>query len=217
MKTLRITPIVEVAEYRDAAAVLAVLNRGIAEIDARIEALQVAAYFAANPEEAKRAAPRLLANRGEPPDASTQTAAAGSGVVGRALALLSGAASVPLNPQREIEELRRRRDVVHQAIFAQREIVEAVRSRLSFEAAQAAKEQHTAALLGVLRAARQLAAAAQAERDVRAALMAAGFDSREDLLPPPALGPALLLGSETAIDSPLWSFRRRLEEAGILP
>ena len=55
------------------------------------------------------------------------------------------------------------------------------------------------------------------ECEFRAAIIAAGYDLRPDIVGPPFISAPLVLGSERQHDSQISTWRRHLQDKGILP
>ena len=204
-------------EFADQSALLAVLRHAEKRLKRRIERDQAELYFRANP--SARAHSAKMARRVDidEPAPVVDPAVAISEVIRSGLRIARGdTTEMPRRPERDIEEAREELDVVAKAIAAQYEVVEKIRGRLSYEAAAAAKPQHSAAILAVLRAAETLAEAAAAERAIRLGLIESGFVSRDDILEPPACAAILMLGSVGDVNGGLEQFRHRLVARGVL-
>jgi hypothetical protein len=137
--------------------------------------------------------------------------------VAEALALIADSRPPSrLSRAKVIEQLRSDADVIRGAIFALRPIIDALRDELSSALAQRLGSAHRQLVLSQFRAAQQLAAATDAEAELRKTVIDAGFVWRPDLLRGPQLRGALVLGSESTFDSDISRARRMLEELGIL-
>jgi hypothetical protein len=106
--------------------------------------------------------------------------------------------------------------VVSEGIGAIRTLIDEMRGDASYEQAKALEKHHGALSLELFRAAQKFAEAAEAERSLRTAFTSAGYSPRFDVLPGPQLGAALVLGSENEFSSQLSSYRRFLQDKGLL-
>jgi hypothetical protein len=140
-------------------------------------------------------------------------------VLAIARALADGDEGLAAPPDREgrVATLRWHDRLLATAISAQAEIVERIRGDLSTDHAERVRADHDRLLIDIYRAAQQLSRAMDAERQFRAdTIIARGYTWKPSLTPEPALGGALLLGSETDFGSELATWRRFLEARGTI-
>jgi len=120
------------------------------------------------------------------------------------------------SPTEELERLHRQELALFTAVGEQREKVEAIKARISFEHAQRTRAHHQQLLLKVYRAACDFAAAIDQERAYRIDLLNRGFTWLPGEHPLPPLRAAAVLGAESDPSSELSRWRRTLEDAGVL-
>jgi hypothetical protein len=191
-----ISPLSQDREYAEAFALLADLHRRAAECETLIARLRAQLDGWADPTEQKLTP------------------------LGQARALMEGKLVVRSFDRRFVEakltEATAEADLLAAAICEQTEIVAAITSKASFAACSALRDRHRALLVEILRAARLFSEAVQAERNMRAAIIAASYSYRADVLPSPLLPAGLQLGSEVDWNSQIAVFRRALEKEGII-
>ena len=206
------------AEFARAGAILSALQRGLQELDFFIEDVQCEIYRRTNPGTRvadTKNSPRRVGRVPAAVDAAKMPTPTGaSAAILEALALVRGEAMKIRMPKRDLEEAHEKREIISRAVYEQASVVDEIRNRKSAGASLAAKAEHDTALIAVMRAAKQLAAAAKTERAIRARLLESGYTARDDLLEPPRLAAALWLAQD-GFDSPLEVFRRRLAERGV--
>jgi hypothetical protein len=188
-----VQPISENAEYVGASDLLARLQGEISAVDRQINALNARWYRETAEGAAAGAVDSLAAAEG----------------------LLKGGKLDSRTDLENLDELRRRRDVLSAGMRAQAAVVEKIKGQLSLEASRRVRDRHRDTLLRLLEATRDLVAAAAAERRIRGDLIELGYAPAESQLPAPRLAAALALGDENWIDSPISFFRRQLEKLGI--
>jgi hypothetical protein len=106
--------------------------------------------------------------------------------------------------------------ILEPAAREQAQRLEVIRGEASAAAGERVQVRHRKALLDILRAARLLALASNAELRIRGELLENGYQVLDGLTPPPRFAVPLLLGEEHQSGSALWHFRQQLEELGIL-
>jgi hypothetical protein len=184
-----IKPIAEHPEYHAALAVLEALEQRLAETETR----------------RKRARARLM---GAKPS---------RGWAERARDLVAGGRIEPTSPADEIAASADEEVILRQGISLATRRLDEVAKDLSFTASQKLQPLHNAALLAVLQAIDDLAAALDAAASIRAALRARGFSPSSVLIPELAPQEAVMIGRSTNVGaSPAWYFRRELERLGAL-
>ena len=114
------------------------------------------------------------------------------------------------------KELSGHAEVFDAALRAQGGLVEGIRRDLSEALARRLRDQHWLLLREEFHAAEALSAATDRERAFRAKIMAAGYQWRPDLTPRPAVRSTLTLGTTASYDSEITTWRRILEQQGIL-
>lgn len=135
----------------------------------------------------------------------------------RGLEMLRGGEAKPeMTRAEKLERLHRDGLVLEEAIRFQAEVVNELRATKSYEVCVALKEHHDAVLLAFFRAAQAFAAVTDRERQFRAAVIEAGYEARHDLIGPPFITASLMLGSEQQHDSQVSTYRRHLQEKGII-
>jgi hypothetical protein len=188
-------PISDDYRFGEANRVLRELNVEIAAARRSIQKLQGAAWLHSQAEEglsgpqALEQAQRLLA--------------------GEAVDAFSDAPS-------KIRQAQHKLSILEPAAREQAQRLEAIRGEASAAAGERVKVRHRKALLDILRAARLLAMASNAELAIRGELLQNGYEILDAYTPPPRFAVPLLLGEEHQSGSALWHFRQQLEELGIL-
>jgi hypothetical protein len=135
----------------------------------------------------------------------------------RARDLVGGGRIEPSNPAGEFAATREEEAVLREAIATASARLDSVSREISYEISKKFKGAHDAALIAVLRALDDLAAALDTAAAVRARLRAAGYQPSPILLPELAPENTGLLGSSNAIGaSPAWYFKKALEQRGVL-
>jgi len=115
----------------------------------------------------------------------------------------------------KLRELERKTEVIRPAIARQKEAIDLIRGELSVDAGKMVQARHRKALAGIWDAARQLAAAAAAEREIRRQLLDDGYEALDAFTPAPRFGIPLAMGDENCCDTALWHYKRQLEGLGI--
>lgn len=190
------TPIVENHLFAAGSRVLGELNAEIAALRRSIQKLQGASWLRSQAEEglsgpqALEQAQRLLAGEEEVDDFS----------------------DIPS----KVRKAQHKLTILEQAAREQSQRLEVIRGEASAAAGERVKPRHRKALLDILRAARLLAMASNAELTIRGELLENGYQVLDGLTPPPRFAVPLLLGDEHVSGSALWHFRQQLEELGIL-
>jgi hypothetical protein len=95
-------------------------------------------------------------------------------------------------------------------------LVRDLRGDAGYDQAAALRKRHGELSLALFRCAQKLAEAAEAERSLRTAFTSAGYPPRYDVLPGLQLSAVLILGSEADYASQLSSYRRFLQDRGLL-
>lgn len=135
----------------------------------------------------------------------------------RGLELLrSGKAEPAMTRQQMLDQLHRDGGVLEEAIAHQAGVVAELKAVKSYELCLHLKTRHDAVLLAFLRAAQEFAAITDAERAFRAAVLSAGYEERPDLIGAPFITAPLHLGSERVHDSQISTYRRHLQDKGII-
>jgi hypothetical protein len=140
-------------------------------------------------------------------------------VLAIALALADGDEGLASPPDREgrVAVLHGHDRLLRNAIAAQADIVDRIRSDLSVDHAERLRPAHDDLLIAIYRAAQALSCAMDAERQFRAdAILSRGYSWCPSIVPAPDLSGALLLGSETDFNSEIARWRRFLEARGVL-
>jgi hypothetical protein len=189
-KALR--PISENPRYREAAEKLAKFQSELRELRAAIDRENATWY-------------------------AKQSSSIDEDAVDRADKMLAGDLADDRDTQTKLAALEEKIRIIRPAIARQQEVVNQIRGELSVAACRTLQDRHRKALLGILQAARQLAEAAAAERTIRAELLNNGSEALDAFVPAPKFGIPLAMGGEDLCSSPLWHYRRQLEDLEILP
>jgi hypothetical protein len=135
----------------------------------------------------------------------------------RGLELLRGGDALPeMSRQERLDRLHREGLVLDDAIRFQAGVVDEVRDAKSYRMCLSLKAHHDAVLLTFYRAAQALAAITDREREFRSAVIMAGYEVRPDLIGPPFISAPLMLGSERQYDSQISTYRRHLQDQGVI-
>lgn len=221
-----IEPITTNPQYKAAAAVLETLRVGLSALEQEAAALRIEMTMPTAPPKAQRTKDlksRLAAHRAKAPCKVESTPPNVPRAVHLALEIIEGSAL-------EVEHARRTREdvtallaqleadkrTVHSGIVVQGEVVDEIRSRLSFETATRLKAEHRSLVLAQYRAAQALSAATTAEQTFHRTVTDAGFTWRADVLVAPSMRSALMVGDEGVYDSEISRVRRMLEELKLL-
>ena len=114
-------------------------------------------------------------------------------------------------------ELQSKQEIVETGLRDARVLVKALCDDVGDGQNRLAQKAHSALHVQLFRACQALAEVAEQERSLRAAMAAAGYVARSDILPSPAVLSALLLmGSELDYGSQISQFRRLLQSRGLL-
>jgi hypothetical protein len=141
----------------------------------------------------------------------------GRSTLERAKDLVASGKIDPTDPADDIAATAEEEQILRQAIIAKTGELDRISADLSFEVSQKFQPLHNQALLAVLTAIDDLAAALDAAAAIRARLWFANYVPRSVILPQLAPEGALVLDSSTNVgSSPAWYFRRELERRGIL-
>jgi hypothetical protein len=194
-----VSSITEDKRYSAAAAILRTLEGGLRDIDGELDALRIEQHLSTpgagdrrgriSPRGAALQA-RISAHRAKrKPAGPTAPApcelAAG---VAEVLAIISGTRPQPgVDRKQLIKQLETDRAVIHSATIAQQAVVDALRGELSAALATRLQKEHRELLLKIFRAAQALAAASDAEQELRKSVIDGGFLWRADLLNGPQL------------------------------
>src|SRR5580704_8629641 len=189
------TPIGEDHRFAEASRVLRELNAEIAALGGSIQKLQGASWLRSQAEEGL-SGPQALEH---------------------ALRLLAGEevddfSDVPST----IRKAQHKLGILEPAAREQAQRLEVIRGEASAAAGERVKVRHRKALLDILRAARLLAMASNAELAIRGELLGNGYQVLDAFSPPPRFAVPLLLGEEHQAGSALWHFHAQLEEMGVL-
>ena len=189
-----------------------------------VEILDLEARFAHRPPTGNSERDQLLAARlallqKQTPPAAQQTATQGgqTQAVATALALADNSAPVPVTDKTARRaDLARRLELVDLALREQEILADTIRADLSRSKSQEVQEQHNTLAVAMFKAAQAFARATSAERQLRAELLRGGYTIAPDLISPPTLSAALVLGTEDQHDSQISTVRRHLEAKGII-
>jgi hypothetical protein len=115
-------------------------------------------------------------------------------------------------------ELQAKQEIVETGLRDAAEMVRALRDEIGDGQNRLVQKAHGALHVQLFRACQAVAEAAEQERSVRAAMAAAGYTARSDILlsPSSVLSALLLLGSELDYGSQISQFRRVLQSRGLL-
>jgi hypothetical protein len=114
-------------------------------------------------------------------------------------------------------ELQAKQEVVETGLRDAAEMVRALRDEIGDGQNRAVQKAHGALHVQLFRALQTVSEIAEQERAMRAAVAAAGYVARSDILPAPAvLSALLLLGSELDYQSQISQYRRLLQVRGLL-
>lgn len=221
-KTKSIVPLADDPEYAREARVLRLLEDGLAGVEHAVDRFELELHFAraglSSGGREKQGLARLKELRKTtkpapvPAGVSSATAA-----VERGLARLRGERSgLPDDWRARLAEAREDREILGAAVGAQQEICDRIKALKSAELAERLRDRHREIVLRLFRGLQEVAAAADVERAFFGELLVAGYDYRFDVLPRPTVPAVSMLGSETAHESQISSFRRLLEELQIL-
>jgi hypothetical protein len=119
-------------------------------------------------------------------------------------------------PGARLAELDAMEIVVSAGLYDISAMIAQMRGDAGYEQAVALQKRHGALSLELFRAAQKFAEAAEAERSLRVAYTGAGYSPRYDVLPGLQLGAVLVLGNESDYTSQLSSYRRFLQDKGLL-
>jgi len=201
---------------------LRALKNGLRAIENELEALRIDNHLQYRPLDPRAA---LMKQRREkhrstvPPKPEVEASASALAPdVAAALALIrDGSRPAPrIGRQAAIEQLEKDRALVEKAIYVQTPIVDELRGEFEVDLVKRVKAQYAAMSLRLFRAQQTAAAITDEKLAFRQAFVATGARWREDLLPSPSLGSALVLGSEDEWDSEISRARRFLEDRGAL-
>jgi hypothetical protein len=187
-------PIGEDHRFAEAARSLAQLNSEVAALQATVQKLQGAAWLRSQAEEGL----------------------SGQEAIDQAQRLLHGEAVELSDASTKIHEAQQRLAILQLAAREQARRLELIRGEASAAAGERVKVRHRKALLDILRAARLLAMASNAELAIRGELLGNGYQVLDAFSPPPRFAVPLLLGEEHQAGSALWHFHAQLEEMGVL-
>jgi hypothetical protein len=205
--------------FAAASSILRVLEEGLWQNERERDALAIEDHLSRRPNDprAEVMRERLRKHRGaQKPEAPAAEPDMPRPVVAALELLRAGARPTRVDRKALIAQLEDDADVLREAIIAQTAVVDAIRSELSGELAVRLKSEYKALVVAQYRAAQALAAATDAEREFRRAVIEAGFIWRTDLLSAPLLRSALILGSERDFDSDVSRMRRALEQQKVL-
>jgi hypothetical protein len=168
--------------------------------------------------EAKRATLRakleLVVSEPAPPKAGELPAS-----IREALTVFDSDEPVKFTPTRMARqtELQAKQEVVETGLRDAAEMVRALRDEIGDAQNRLVQKAHSALHVQLFRACQAVAEIAEQERATRAAVAAAGYTVRTDILPAPAvLSALLLLGTELDYQSQISQFRRLLQARGLL-
>jgi hypothetical protein len=129
----------------------------------------------------------------------------------------NAAAKRPASHENRLAELQIMQTDFEDGLRELRTLIEEIKSSASYDEAMKLKARHEKLHLSLFRAEQRYSELAAEERELREALVHAGYVARSDLLPAPAtLNVTLLLGSESDWHSTISAHRRSLESRGIL-
>jgi hypothetical protein len=219
-KASQLPRIDSVKPFAEASSILRTLEDGQRNIERSIDSLKIEGYLERRPKDSR--APllreRLAENRKTSSNAIGSKKSDLAPAVTAALELIRNGSRSNTRASREsqIQQLEADRKLVHDAVIEQSTIVESLKSELSEQVARRMRDEHRALVLQQFRALQQVAAATDAERQFRSAVLEAGYAWRADLLPAPLLRSALALGLETEGNSEITRTRLLLESWGLL-
>jgi hypothetical protein len=119
-------------------------------------------------------------------------------------------------PGARLAELDEMEITVTAGIYDISALITRMRGDAGYDQAAALQKRHGELSLELFRAAQKFAEAAEAERSLRVAYTSAGYPPRYDVLPGLQLSAVLVLGSECDYASQLSSYRRFLQDKGLL-
>jgi hypothetical protein len=133
------------------------------------------------------------------------------------LEVASGAkVTKPADRQKRLNELRDTLDILDTALSAQNVVLVAIREELSYKVNQELREAHNDLLRQQLHAAQSLAAVTEAERAMRASILAADYDVLAHVIIVPAVRAPLMLGSEQDLGSEISVWGQILKTNGVI-
>jgi hypothetical protein len=189
----KLRPIGEDQRFVEAARVLSDLNFEVTALQTTVQKLQDAAWL------------RSQADEG----------LSGPEALEQAQRLLAGEAIDLVDAPTKLREAQRRLAVPQPAAREQARRLELIRGEASATAGEHVKARHRKALVELLRAARLLAIASNAERAIRNDLLENGYQILDAFTPAPRFAIPLILGEEHHSGSAFWHFVQQLEELGI--
>jgi hypothetical protein len=133
-----------------------------------------------------------------------------------ALDMLAGSKLVKKDRAKRIAELKEQAEVLEAGCRAQGSVLEEIRQGLSYQVCGSLREAHNDLLRQQLHAAQSLAAATDAERAMRAAILAAGYDVLAHVIVVPAVKTPLILGSEQDLGSEVSTWAQILKNNGVV-
>jgi hypothetical protein len=188
----KLSPITEDKRFFEATRALSELNSEVAALQATVQKLQSAAWL------------RSQAAEG----------LSGPEALEQAQRLLAGEAIEFSDAPTKIREAQQRLAILQPAAREQARQLEVIRGEASALAGQRVRGRHRKAMIALMRAARLLAIAGNAERRIRGELLENGYQVLEAFTPAPRFALALMLGEESQSDSALWHFAQQLKELG---
>jgi hypothetical protein len=199
------------------------ITAGIARVDAEIDYITISRYLnSGNKPHREQDARARLARRKAELEIPDEPVAPKPGdlapEIARALETLAGDASKSLpKPEARLVTLAEKRDILDAGLRAVEERLGELRGEVSYGEALKLQKRHCALMVAQFRAAQAFTEASEAERSLRVAYTNAGYSPRYDVLPGGQLSAALVLGVESDFSSQISSFRRFLQDRGLLP
>jgi hypothetical protein len=129
--------------------------------------------------------------------------------------LLAGKAVELSDTSTKLREAQQRLAILQPAAREQAQRLEVIRGEASAAAGERVRGRHRKALLDLMRAARLLAIAGDAERRIRGELLDNGYLVLDAFTPAPRFAVALMLREENQSGSALWHFAEQLKELEI--
>jgi hypothetical protein len=195
---------------------------GIARVDAEVDYITTSRYLNSGNKHREQDARARLARRKAELEILDEPVAPKPGdlapEITRALETLAGDAPKSLpKPEVRLAALAEKRDILDAGLRAVEERLGELRSEVSYGEALKLQKRHCTLMVAQFRAAQAFTEASEAERSLRVAYTNAGYSPRYDVLPGGQLSAALVLGLESDFSSQISSFRRFLQDRGLLP
>jgi hypothetical protein len=190
----KLSPIGEDQRFAEAARALSDLNSEVAALQATVQKIQGATWLLRSQAEEGLSGPEALE---------------------QAQRWLAGEAVDLADAPTKLREAQRRLAVLQPAAREQARRLELIRDEASATAGEHVKARHWTALLELLRAARLLQFASDAERAIRGELLENGYQVLDGCTPAPRFAIPLIMGMEHDANSAFGLFAQQLEELGI--